>query len=107
MRDGILICEGKSNPEWNYSAPHGAGRVMSRSQANRELNVEEFKVQMEGIYSTSVGNTTLDEAPGAYKDSKIIEEAIKPTAVIIDKIKPIHNMKDGGKSFRKKKGKQR
>ena len=103
MRDGILICEGKSNPEWNYSAPHGAGRVMSRSQANKRLDVDEFKGQMEGIYSTSVGKTTLDEAPGAYKDSKIIEEAIEPTAVIIDKIKPIHNMKDGGLSFRKKK----
>ena len=102
MRDGILICEGKSNAEWNYSAPHGAGRIMSRSQANKRLDVEEFKEQMSNVYSTSVGKSTLDEAPGAYKDSKIIEEAITPTATIIDKIKPIHNMKDGGMTFRKK-----
>jgi len=102
MRDGILICEGKSNPEWNYSAPHGAGRLMSRAQANKRLDVEEFKNQMSGIYSSSVGRTTLDEAPGAYKDSKIIEEAIEPTAVIIDKIRPVHNMKDGGDSYRRR-----
>jgi len=105
MRDGILICTGKSSKQWNFSAPHGAGRIMSRSQANKKLDVEEFKGQMEGIYSTSVGRTTLDEAPGAYKDSKIIERAIEPTAVIIDRIKPAHNMKDGGMSFRKKKQK--
>lgn len=105
MRDGILICEGKSAPEWNYSAPHGAGRVMSRSQAYKNLDIDEFKGQMKGIYSTSVGKTTLDEAPGAYKDSKIIEEAIKPTAKIISRLLPVHNMKDGGLSFRKKKGK--
>ncbi len=104
MKDGVLICKGKSNPEWNYSAPHGAGRVMSRSQANKKLSVEEFEGQMEGIFSTSVGRNTLDEAPDAYKDCKIIEEAIGPTAVIIDRIKPVHNMKDGGISFRKKKG---
>lgn len=101
MRDGILICTGKSSKQWNFSAPHGAGRIMSRSQANKKLDVEEFKGQMEGIYSTSVGRTTLDEAPGAYKDSNIIEKAIEPTAIIIDRIKPIHNMKDGGRPFRK------
>lgn len=96
MRDGVLICKGKSNPEWNFSAPHGCGRVLSRSQAKKKLNLDEFKEQMFGIFSTSVGNSTLDEAPNAYKDSKIIEEAIEPTAIIIDKIKPIHNMKDSG-----------
>lgn len=94
MRDGILICEGKSNPLWNYSAPHGAGRVMSRSQAKKNLSVEDFKIQMSEVFSTSVGYSTLDEAPGAYKDAKIIEEAIEPTAKIIDRIKPLHNMKD-------------
>lgn len=94
MRDGILICEGKSNPDWNYSAPHGAGRVMSRSKARKKLDVNEFKAQMNKIYSTSVDEGTLDEAPGAYKDSSLIEEAIEPTAIIIDRIKPIHNMKD-------------
>jgi len=103
MRDGILICEGKSNKDWNCSAPHGAGRVMSRSQASKHLNVDDFKGQMEGIYSTSVGQTTLDEAPDAYKDAQLIEDAIGPTATIIDRIKPVHNMKDGGQSFRKKK----
>lgn len=96
MRDGILLCEGKSNPEWNYSAPHGAGRVMSRAQAKKKLNVDEFKQQMDGIYSTSVNASTIDEAPGAYKDAKIIEDAIGPTADIISRIKPVHNMKDAG-----------
>src|SRR4030042_2255870 len=92
MRDGILLCVGKSNPEWNFSAPHGAGRIMSRSEANKKLDIEEFKTQMQGIYSTSIGQSTLDEAPGAYKDSKIIECAVEPTVTIIDKIRPIHNM---------------
>jgi RNA-splicing ligase RtcB len=100
MRDGILICKGKSNPEWNYSAPHGAGRVLSRSQAKKKLDLAEFKKQMSNIYSTSVCQSTLDEAPGAYKDAAIIEAAIEPTAEIIDRIKPILNMKDAG-DFRK------
>lgn len=94
MRDGILICEGKSNFEWNYSAPHGAGRAMSRGQAKREIDLEEFKNQMTGIYSTSVGTGTLDEAPDAYKSSEVIEKAIEPTAKVIGRIKPVHNMKD-------------
>ncbi len=94
MRDGILICEGKSDPDWNYSAPHGAGRVLSRNKAKSILDLETFKEQMNGIYSTSIGVGTLDEAPNAYKDSKIIEEAIRPTAKILNRIKPIHNMKD-------------
>ncbi len=93
MRDGILLCEGKSNSEWNYSAPHGAGRVLSRSKAKQELNLAEFEKQMEGIYSTSVVKSTLDEAPNAYKDPMIIEKAIEPTATIIDRIKPIINLK--------------
>lgn len=94
MRDGLLICEGKSNPEWNNSAPHGAGRVLSRTQAKRQLSMEDVKDQMmkAGIFTT---NIPLDEAPGAYKDSKIIEAAIEPTAKIISRIKPIHNMKAG------------
>lgn len=98
MRDGILLCEGKSNSEWNCSAPHGAGRVMSRSQARRELDVEKFKKQMDGIYSTSVGDSTIDEAPDSYKPAAIIEEAIADTATIITRIKPVHNMKDTGDS---------
>jgi tRNA-splicing ligase RtcB len=94
MRDGILICEGKSNPDWNFSAPHGAGRMMSRSQAKKNLSLDSFKDQMKDIYSTSVEYSTLDEAPDAYKDSKIIEAAIEPTAKIINRIKPVLNMKD-------------
>lgn len=94
MRDGILICEGKSNPDWNFSAPHGAGRVMSRSKAKEKINLEQYKKQMEGIYSTSVCKGTLDEAPDVYKDSKIIEQAIEPTAKIVSRIKPIINIKD-------------
>ena len=96
MRDGILICEGKSNPEWNYSAPHGAGRVMSRSKAKKEVSLDVFEEQMKGIYSTSVGAGTLDEAPDAYKNAAIIEAAITPTATILNRITPIHNMKDIG-----------
>lgn len=98
MRDGILICEGKSNPEWNYSAPHEAGRILSRSKAKSTLNLEDFKAQMNGVYSTSVGQGTLDEAPGAYKDSAMIKNAIGPTATILNKIRPIHNMKGSSKS---------
>ena len=94
MRDDILICEGKSNPEWNFSAPHGAGRVMSRTQAKKAVQLVDFQKSMEGIFSTSVGNGTLDESPFVYKDSKLIEDAIEPTATIIDRIKPIMNLKD-------------
>ncbi len=94
MRDGLLVCEGKSNPEWNFSAPHGAGRVMSRTQAKKNLNVDTFKEQMKEIYSTSVGIGTLDESPDTYKDASLIENAISDTATIIHRIKPLHNMKD-------------
>lgn len=100
MRDGILLCEGKSNQEWNCSAPHGAGRVLSRGQARRQLNLETFKKQMEGIYSISVGRSTLDESPDAYKDSKLIEQAIEPTVTILDHIKPLQNMKDSSEADR-------
>lgn len=93
MRDGLLICEGKSNPKWNFSAPHGAGRVMSRTQAKRSLDISRFKKQMKGIYSTSVGKGTLDECPDTYKDASLIEGAIKDTAQIIARVKPVHNMK--------------
>jgi tRNA-splicing ligase RtcB len=94
MRDGILICEGKSNPDYNFSAPHGAGRSMSRGQAKRSIDINVFKNQMNGIYSTSVGQGTLDEAPDAYKPAQMIEKAIEPTAKIIGRIKPILNLKD-------------
>lgn len=94
MRDGILICEGKSNPSWNYSAPHGSGRILSRSKAKEVVNLDEFINSMKGIYSKSVDINTLDEAPQVYKDSKVIEEAIKDTVNIINRIIPTHNMKD-------------
>ena len=94
MRDGILVCKGKSNSEWNFSAPHGAGRVLSRSMAKKTLDFEKFKETMNGVYSSSILSSTLDEAPDAYKDSKLIEEAIAPTAEIINRIKPFLNMKD-------------
>ena len=93
MRDGSLICIGKGNPDWNYSAPHGAGRLLSRGQSRRTLSVEEFKKQMEGIYSTTVNESTLDESPMAYKDMKDIVDNIEPTAEIIKTIKPIYNFK--------------
>jgi tRNA-splicing ligase RtcB len=96
MRDGILICEGKSNADWNYSAPHGAGRVLSRSQAKDRLSVDDFKKSMEGIFTTSCGVDTLDESPMVYKDAALIEEAIEPTAKILFKLKPIYNVKAGG-----------
>ena len=99
MRDGVLICEGLSNESWLCSAPHGAGRLMSRSKAKKTVDIDKFQKDMEGIYSSSVGRSTLDEAPDAYKDSKVIEEAIKETAAIIDKVKPILNLKDGSGSI--------
>lgn len=93
MRDGLLICEGKSNADWNYSAPHGAGRILGRNQAFKSLDMEEFEKEMVGIYSTSVCKSTLDEAPMAYKDKDVIINAIQDTAVILDTVKPILNIK--------------
>jgi len=99
MADGLLICEGKSNPDWNYSAPHGAGRLMSRGEASRKVDLDKFKFRMKGIVSTSVGKSTLDESPQAYKNPKMIEKAIEPTATILDRVKPILNLKDGGETL--------
>lgn len=98
MRDGSLICVGKGNKDWNYSAPHGAGRLMSRSQAKKSLSVDEFKKQMEGIYTTSVNFSTLDESPMAYKGMENIVNNIEPTADIIENIKPIYNFKAAERS---------
>ena len=95
MRDGALICIGKGNPEWNYSAPHGAGRVLSRKAAQERLNVEQFRKEMEGIYSTCVAESTLDESPMAYKGMDAILSQIGPTAEIVKRIKPIYNFKAG------------
>ena len=93
MRDGSLVCIGKGNEDWNCSAPHGAGRVMSRMKAKRKLSMEEFKAQMSGIYSTTVSKETLDEAPMAYKTMDDIVNNINPTAHIEKIIKPIFNFK--------------
>ena len=93
MRDGSIIAKGKGNEDWNYSAPHGAGRLMGRNEAHKKLNFDEFKEQMKDVYSTSVLNETLDEAPNAYKSMNEIIEAIGETVDIIDIIKPIYNFK--------------
>ena len=95
MRDGSFICTGKGNEDWNFSAPHGAGRLMSRSAAKETFTVSEFKKQMEGIYTTSVGRSTLDECPMAYKGMGDIVNNIEPTVRIDAIIKPIYNFKAG------------
>ena len=93
MRDGSILAVGKGNEEWNQSAPHGAGRVLSRSQAKEKLNIKEYKKQMEGIYSTSVNEATLDEAPMAYKSKEDILDIVKDSVDIIEILKPIYNFK--------------
>lgn len=95
MRDGSLICTGKGNPDWNCSAPHGAGRIMSRSQAKQSFTVSEFKKQMQGIYTTSVSAQTIDECPMVYKSVEDIVGNIGDTVEINDIIKPIYNFKAG------------
>lgn len=93
MRDGSLICRGKGNPDFNYSAPHGAGRLMSRTKAFDNLDMEEYKETMKDIYTTSVQKDTLDEAPMAYKPMQEIIDNIEPTAEVLFQIKPIYNFK--------------
>lgn len=95
MRDGSLICIGKGNADWNFSAPHGAGRLMSRSQAKQSFTVSEFKQQMDGIYTSSVGKSTLDECPMAYKNMEDIINNIGETVEIQRIIRPIYNFKAG------------
>lgn len=93
MRDGSLICVGKGNEDWLCSAPHGAGRIMSRAQAFKQVHMDEFQKSMEGIYSTSVCEGTLDEAPQVYKSAYVIQKDIEPTVEILKVIKPIWNFK--------------
>jgi len=95
MRDGSLICTGKGNDDWNQSAPHGAGRLMSRSEAKASFTVSEFKKQMNGIYTTSVSSGTLDECPMAYKPMEAITGCIGDTVEINEIIRPIYNFKAG------------
>lgn len=93
MRDGSLICIGKGNEDWNCSAPHGAGRLMSRGTARDLLSVEEYKKEMAGIFSTCVAEETIDESPMAYKNKDEIVEQIAPTAEILNQIRPVYNFK--------------
>ena len=95
MRDGSLLCVGKGNEDWNCSAPHGAGRLMSRGEAKQTFTVSEFKKQMDGIYTTSVGRATLDECPMAYKGMEDILENIGPTVEVTRIIRPVYNFKAG------------
>lgn len=96
MRDGIAICIGKGNGHWLNTAPHGAGRIMSRAQAKKQILLSEFEHSMAGIYSSSVCTGTLDESPMAYKPTDEIIELIRPTVEVIAIIKPRLNIKDNG-----------
>ncbi len=93
MKDGCILGRGKSNPEYNYSAPHGAGRLLSRNEAMKKLSMNEYKKVMKGIYSTTVNKNTIDEAPMAYKPIEVILNNIKDTVEIEEIIKPIYNFK--------------
>lgn len=93
MRDGSLLCTGKGNDDWLCSAPHGAGRLMSRNRAKETLNMEEYRQQMHDIYSTSVCESTIDESPMAYKPAEEIESLISDTVDVVKRIKPIYNFK--------------
>ena len=95
MRDGALLCVGKGDPDWNCSAPHGAGRLMSRGDAKSQISMKDYRAAMEGIYTTSVSTATVDESPMAYKPMASITEAIGPTAEILDVLKPLYNFKAG------------
>ncbi len=91
--NGKVICVGKGNSDWNNSAPHGAGRALSRTQAKDKLSMKDYKDKMKNIFSSCVSISTLDEAPMAYKNSDEIIKAIEPTAQIIDHLKPLYNFK--------------
>jgi RNA-splicing ligase RtcB len=93
MRDGCIIGVGKGNEDWNCSAPHGAGRIMSRSKAKEVVSLDEFEESMEGIYTTSVNQSTIDESPMVYKPIDEIVENIQDTVEILKIIKPIYNFK--------------
>ena len=93
MRDGSIIGIGKGNPDWNYSAPHGAGRIMSRSKAKATVDLKEFEKSMEGIWTSSVNKNTIDESPMVYKPIEEIVENIKDTVIIEKIIKPVYNFK--------------
>ena len=93
MRDGSLLCVGKGNEDWNYSAPHGAGRLYSRSKAKQLISIEEFENSMKDVYTTSVSTSTIDEAPQVYKPMQEIIDCIGDTVEVIDILKPLYNFK--------------
>ena len=95
MRDGCLLCRGKGSPDWNFSAPHGAGRLMSRSEAKRSFTLSQYKKEMKDVYTTSVSRETLDESPMAYKPLDSILSQIEPTAEVLERLLPIYNFKAG------------
>ncbi len=96
MRDGSILAVGRGEPEWNYSGPHGAGRLMSRATARERFTIEEFQKEMEGVYSTSIGEGTLDEAPMAYKSLADIIDVIRDSVDVIEVLKPVYNFKASG-----------
>ena len=93
MRDGSILAVGKGNPEWNDSAPHGAGRLMSRKKAKETLALEEYRKSMEGIYTTSVNEHTLDEAPMAYKSLDDILDIVRASVDVVEVLRPVYNFK--------------
>jgi len=103
MRDGSLVCTGLGNPDWNESAPHGAGRLMSRKEAKNTFTVSAFKKEMQGVFTTTVADETLDECPMAYKSLGYIVSRIEPTARIEKRIVPIYNFKAGESAMRRRK----
>lgn len=92
-RDGSVIAIGKGNPNWNYSAPHGAGRMMSRHQARKRVSLVDYQKMMTGVYSSTISKQTLDEAPPAYKDYQEILRLSEPTIEVVDYLKPVYNLK--------------
>lgn len=97
MRDGIILGKGLGNSDWNYSAPHGAGRIMNRTSVKDNFTVSQFKKEMKGIYCSCIGKDTLDEAPFAYRNLEYVLESIKDTVKVEKILKPIYNFKAGGK----------
>lgn len=96
MRDGSLLCEGLGNPDWNYSAPHGAGRIMSRTEARKKLSLRDLHLMMDGIYTSSISRDTLDESPEAYKAMEDLLEEITETVKILHRLRPVYNFKARG-----------
>ncbi|HBN56786.1 MAG TPA: RNA-splicing ligase RtcB [Lachnospiraceae bacterium] len=98
MRDGILLCEGKGNPDWNFSAPHGSGRILKREDVSKRYTLSQFKSEMKGIHCSCIGKDTLDEAPFAYRDIAAIASRIEDTAVIQKILTPVYNYKAGSRT---------